>query len=68
MLDLRRNRGDDLGTVTLVPDRLLGGEATHVCDVISRNSARQWWTPGRLGDLALPRQTPVSVLVGERTF
>ena len=68
VLDLRRNRGGDLGTVMLVLDWLLGGEATHVCDVIYRDRARQWWTTGRLGDLALPPQTPVSVLVGERTF
>jgi hypothetical protein len=68
LLDLRRNRGGDLGTVTLVLDWLLGGEATHVCDLISGDGTRQWWTTGRLGDLALPRQTPVSVLVGASTF
>jgi len=68
VLDLRRNRGGDLGTVTLVLDWLLGGEPTHVCDVIYRDRTRQWWTTGRLGELALPRKTPVSVLVAERTF
>jgi len=68
VLDLRRNRGGDLGTVTLVLDWLLGGEPTHVCDVIYRDRTRQWWTTGRLAELALPRETPVSVLVGERTF
>jgi Peptidase family S41 len=68
VLDLRRNRGGDLGTVTLVLDWLLGGEPTHVCDVIYRDRTRQWWTTGRLADLAPPRETPVSVLVGERTF
>jgi C-terminal processing protease CtpA/Prc len=68
VLDLRRNRGGDLGTVTLVLDWLLGGEPTHVCDVIYRDRTRQWWTTGRLGDLAPPAQTPVSVVVGERTF
>jgi len=68
VLDPRHNRGGDLGTVTLMLDWLLGGEATYVCDVMYRDRARQWWTTGRLGDLALPRQTPVSVLVGERTF
>jgi hypothetical protein len=68
LLDLRRNHGGDLGTVTLVLDWLLGGEATHVCDVVYRDRARQWWTTGRLADLALPRATPVSVLVGESTF
>jgi hypothetical protein len=68
LLDLRRNRGGDLGTVTLVLDWLLAGEATHVCDVIYREIARQWWTTGRLADLALPHETPVSVLVGESTF
>ena len=68
VLDVRRNRGGDLGTVTLVLDWLLGGEAAHVCDVIYRDRTRQWWTTGRLADLALPPETPVSVLVGERTF
>jgi hypothetical protein len=68
VVDLRRNRGGDLGTVTLVLDWLLGGEPTHVCDVIYRDRTRQWWTTGRLADLALPRETPVSVLVGESTF
>ena len=68
VLDLRRNGGGDPGTVALVLDWLLGGEATHVSDVIYRDRTRQWWTTGRLGDLALPRETPVSVLVGEHTF
>ena len=68
VLDLRRNRGGDLGTVTLVLDWLLGGQPTHVCDVIYRDRTRQWWTTGRLADLAPPGETPVSVLVGERTF
>jgi hypothetical protein len=68
VLDLRRNRGGDVGTVVLVLEWLLGGEATHVCDVIYRDRVRQWWTTGRLVGLALPPQTPVSVLVGEDTF
>jgi hypothetical protein len=68
VLDLRRNGGGDPGTVTLVLDWLLGGEPTHIADVIYRDRTRQWWTTGRLADLALPRETPVSVLVGERTF
>jgi hypothetical protein len=68
VLDLRDNRGGDLGTVMLVLDWLLGGEPTHVCDVIYRDRTRQWWTTGRLAELALPPETPVNVLVGERTF
>jgi C-terminal processing protease CtpA/Prc len=68
VLDLRRNGGGDPGTVTLVLDWLLGGEPTHISDVIYRNRARQWWTTGRLAELALPRETPVTVLVSERTF
>jgi Peptidase family S41 len=68
VLDLRRNRGGDLGTVMLVLDWLLGGEAAHICDVIYRDRTRQWWTTGRLADVALPSETPVSVLVGEGTF
>jgi hypothetical protein len=68
VLDLRRNGGGDPGTVTLVLDWLLGGEPTHICDVIYRVHTRQWWTTGRLADLAPPPETPVSVLVSERTF
>jgi hypothetical protein len=67
VLDLRRNGGGDLGTVTLVLDWLLG-EPTHFSDVIYRDRTRQWWTTGRLADLAVPRETPVTVLVSERTF
>ena len=36
--------------------------------MIYRDRTRQWWTTGRLTDLAPPRETPVSVLVGEGTF
>jgi hypothetical protein len=68
VLDLPRNRGGDPGTVMLVLDWLLGGEATHICDVVYRDRTRQWWTTGRLADVALPRETPVNVLVGEHTF
>ena len=68
VLDLRRNGGGDPGTVTLVLDWLLGAGPTHISDVIYRDRTRQWWTTGRLADLALPRETPVTVVVGERTF
>jgi hypothetical protein len=68
VLDLRRNGGGDPGTVTLVLDWLLGGEPTKISDVIYRDRTRQWWTTGRLGDLAPPPDTPISVLVSERTF
>jgi len=68
VLDLRRNGGGDPGTVTLVLDWLLGGEPTHISDVIYRDRTRQWWTTGRLAGLATPPQTPVSVLIGEGTF
>ena len=68
VLDLRRNGGGDPGTVMLVLDWLLDGEPTHISDVIYRDRTRQWWTTGRLGDLAMPPETPVSVLVSEATF
>jgi hypothetical protein len=68
VLDLRRNGGGDPGTVTLVLDWLLGAEPTHISDVIYRDRTRQWWTTGRLADLAMRRETPVTVLVSERTF
>jgi hypothetical protein len=68
VLDLRRNEGGDPGALTLVLDWLFGGEPTHISDVIYRDRTRQWWTTGRLADLAPPRRTPVSVLVSERTF
>ena len=67
VLDLRRNRGGDPGTLTLVLDWLLGGEPTHVSDVVYRDRTRQWWTTGRLAH-PVPRETRVSVLVSERTF
>jgi hypothetical protein len=35
---------------------LLGGEPTHVCDVIDRDRTRQWWTTARLADVALPAE------------
>jgi hypothetical protein len=68
VLDLRRNGGGDPGTVALVLDWLLGDRSTHISDLIYRDRTRQWWTTGRLADLAPPRRTPVSVLVSERTF
>jgi Peptidase family S41 len=68
VLDLRRNGGGDPGTVTLVLDWLLGAEPTHISDVIYRDRTRQWWTTGRLADRALRPDTPVAVLVSERTF
>jgi hypothetical protein len=68
VLDLRSNRGGDLGTVMLVLDWLLAGEPTHICDVIYRDRTRQWWTTGAVAERALPRDTPVSVVVSERTF
>jgi hypothetical protein len=68
VLDLRRNGGGDPGTMTLVLDWLLGGEPTHISDVIYRHRTRQWWTTGRLAVLALRPHTPVTVLLSERTF
>jgi peptidase S41-like protein len=68
VLDLRRNGGGDPGTVILVLDWLLGGEATKISDVIYQDRTRQWWTTGRLAELAPPRETPVNVLISERTF
>jgi len=68
VLDLRRNGGGDPGTAALVLDWLLGGEAIHVSDVIYRDRTRQWWTTGRLAEHAVPAETPVAVLIAERTF
>jgi hypothetical protein len=68
VLDLRRNGGGDPGTATLVLDWLLGAAPTHISDVIYRDRTRQWWTTGRLADVALRPDTPVAVLLSERTF
>jgi hypothetical protein len=68
VLDLRGNGGGDPGTATLVLDWLLGGDPTHVSDVIYRDRTRQWWTTGRLAEVATPPATPVGVLIGEGTF
>ena len=67
VLDLRCNGGGDPGSMTLTLEWLLGAEPTHISDVIYRNRTRQWWTTGRLGDLALRPDTPVVVLISERT-
>jgi hypothetical protein len=68
VLDLRRNGGGDPGTVALVLDWLLGDRPTRISDVVYRDRTRQWWTTGRLGELALPPGTPVAVLISARTF
>jgi hypothetical protein len=68
VLDLRRNGGGDPGSATLVIEWLLGGEPMHISDVIYRDRTRQWWTTGRLAELAPPADTPVLVLVGRGTF
>ena len=54
VLDLRRNGGGDPGTAMLVIEWLLGSEPAHISDVIYKDRTRQWWTTGRLADLALP--------------
>jgi hypothetical protein len=68
VLDLRRNGGGDPGTVALVLDWLIGERPTYISDVRYRDRTRQWWTTGRLGELALPPGTPVAVLISGRTF
>jgi hypothetical protein len=67
VLDLRRNGGGDPGTVALVLDWLLGAPR-QISEVIYRDRTRQWWTTGRLGELALPPGTPVAVLISGATF
>ncbi|HWT25670.1 MAG TPA: S41 family peptidase, partial [Solirubrobacteraceae bacterium] len=68
ILDLRRNGGGDAGTVALVLEWLLDGEPAHISDVIYRDRTRQWWTTGRLGERAVPPDTPVAALIGPDTF
>jgi C-terminal processing protease CtpA/Prc len=68
VLDLRRNGGGDPGSATMVLEWLLGLEPTLISDVIYRDRTRQWWTTGRLADVALPPGVPLVVLVGEQTF
>jgi hypothetical protein len=68
VLDLRRNGGGDPGSATMVLEWLLGLEPTLISDVIYRDRTRQWWTTGRLADVALPPRVPLVVLVGEQTF
>jgi C-terminal processing protease CtpA/Prc len=67
VLDLRRNGGGDPGTLTLVLDWLLGGEPTHIADVIYRDRTRQWWTTGRATERVLA-EVPLAVLVSAKTF
>ena len=66
VLDLRRNGGGDPGTLTLVLDHLLGGEPTHISDVVYRDRTREWWTTGRpAGDFA---DIALAVLVSADTY
>ena len=44
------------------------GARKSVTRVVYRDRTRQWWTTGRLADLALRPDTPVTVLLSERTF
>lgn len=67
VVDLRHNRGGEPATLALAMSWLLEGEQRHYADVVGSDGTRQWWTSGRGGGL-LPRSTPVTVAVSERTF
>jgi peptidase S41-like protein len=68
VLDLRDNGGGDPGTVALLMEWVLGPTVTHYADVVHRDGTRQWWTTGRNTHAALPDSTPLSVLVGPKTY
>lgn len=69
ILDLRRNGGGELSTLTLVAEFVLGTGIEQLSTVRYRNRpARQWWTTGFLGKANLPPTVPVAVLIGPGTF
>ena len=69
IVDLRRNVGGDVSTVTLWCSYFFGGDAVHLNDVYTRkdDSTRQYWTLEHVdGPRYLDR--PVYVLIGPATF
>jgi C-terminal processing protease CtpA/Prc len=69
IVDLRRNGGGALSTLTLVAEFILGTGIEQLSTVRYRDrSERQWWTAGTLGDLSVPPDRPVAVLVGPETY
>ncbi len=68
VLDLTGNGGGDPATLARVVDWVVGPVSTHVCDLHSRASVRQWWTAGRPAETALAPGTPLAVLTSARTF
>lgn len=67
ILDLRTNGGGDPGASALILDHLIGGSPRMISDVVYRDRARQWWTPGHAGR-GLAMTVPVAVLTGPGTY
>jgi len=69
ILDLRRNGGGEVSTLTLLAEFVLGTGIEQLSTVMYRDRPdHQWWTSGMLGDRRLPREKPVAVLIGPGTY
>ena len=68
IVDLRRNGGGELSTLTLVAEFILGIEIEHLSTVRYRTVRNVSGGRPALGDLSLPADRPVAVLVGPNTY
>ena len=69
IVDLRRNGGGAISTLTLLAEFVLGTGIEQLCTVGYRDRPdRQWWTSGVLGRAHLPPDLRVAVLIGSGTY
>jgi C-terminal processing protease CtpA/Prc len=69
IVDLRRNGGGEISTLTLLAEYLLGTGIEQLATVRYRDKPdRQWWTSGVLGEQHLPTDVSVAVLIGSGTY
>ena len=69
ILDLRRNGGGEVSTLTLLAEFVLGTGIEQLATVRYRDRPdHQWWTSGLLGTAHLPTGPPVAVLIGPGTY
>jgi len=69
VLDLRRNGGGEVATLTLLAEFLLGTGIEQLATVRYRDRPdHQWWTSGLLGNAHLPTDRPVAVLISPGTY